>query len=318
MVAKSRHAPTKDRLDRANQSLPSRPFERHENKFVRQRRRGGMRRRRRKLPRENRAEAPSPATTYGYVGTFSIRHKVRRKWGVAGGGGRTRTYEGLASGFTVRPLCHSGHSPMPARSSLADENAPGWPRRVAARLMLPRAHRPVNWKYALDRTARRRRLHASGSRVKGRAHLTGSSSFPPVDLEPGACLRRLRARRTLSARRREFQTRGRRRSVWRAVLVRHPPLAVDRHHGEVVVRVVHRVARGAIADFEIDDILAGLVDETMGVAGSRLEAGAHAGLKRRPAGVGDQGRAPFKDIDELVLLRVRVAQSRGSRRAQDA
>jgi hypothetical protein len=56
---------------------------------------------------------------------------------LAGGGGRTRTYEGLASGFTVRPLCHSGHSPMSAGPSLADENAPGWPRRVAARLMLP-------------------------------------------------------------------------------------------------------------------------------------------------------------------------------------
>ncbi len=26
-----------------------------------------------------------------------------------GGEGRTRTYEGLASGFTVRPLCRSGH-----------------------------------------------------------------------------------------------------------------------------------------------------------------------------------------------------------------
>ena len=32
-----------------------------------------------------------------------------------GGGGRTRTYEGLASGFTVRPLCRSGHSPFGAR-----------------------------------------------------------------------------------------------------------------------------------------------------------------------------------------------------------
>ncbi len=29
-----------------------------------------------------------------------------------GGGSRTRTYEGLASGFTVRPLCRSGHSPI--------------------------------------------------------------------------------------------------------------------------------------------------------------------------------------------------------------
>ena len=30
---------------------------------------------------------------------------------LGGGGGRTRTYEGIASGFTVRPLCRSGHSP---------------------------------------------------------------------------------------------------------------------------------------------------------------------------------------------------------------
>ena len=33
-------------------------------------------------------------------------------WGKHNGGGsRTRTYEGVASGFTVRPLCRSGHSP---------------------------------------------------------------------------------------------------------------------------------------------------------------------------------------------------------------
>ena len=31
-----------------------------------------------------------------------------------GGGSRTRTCEGDASGFTVRPLCHSGHSPSRA------------------------------------------------------------------------------------------------------------------------------------------------------------------------------------------------------------
>jgi hypothetical protein len=29
---------------------------------------------------------------------------------VSGGGGRTRTYEDVVSGFTVRPLCRSGHS----------------------------------------------------------------------------------------------------------------------------------------------------------------------------------------------------------------
>jgi hypothetical protein len=40
----------------------------------------------------------------------------QRWWGKGGGakdggGSRTRTYEGIASGFTVRPLCRSGHSP---------------------------------------------------------------------------------------------------------------------------------------------------------------------------------------------------------------
>ncbi len=34
-----------------------------------------------------------------------------RRAAKVGGGGRTRTYEGIASGFTVRPLCRSGHSP---------------------------------------------------------------------------------------------------------------------------------------------------------------------------------------------------------------
>ena len=36
-----------------------------------------------------------------------------------GGGGRTRTYEGVASGFTVRPLCHSGHSSVQLASVCA-------------------------------------------------------------------------------------------------------------------------------------------------------------------------------------------------------
>jgi hypothetical protein len=36
---------------------------------------------------------------------------LRRRATKSGGGGWTRTNEGLASGFTVRPLCRSGHSP---------------------------------------------------------------------------------------------------------------------------------------------------------------------------------------------------------------
>ncbi len=37
--------------------------------------------------------------------------------GAGGGGGWTRTNEGIASGFTVRPLCRSGHSPISGRKT---------------------------------------------------------------------------------------------------------------------------------------------------------------------------------------------------------
>src|SRR4029434_7295545 len=43
-----------------------------------------------------------------------------------GGGGRTRTYEGSASGFTVRPLCRSGHSPVSMTSCSAKKRS-NWP-----------------------------------------------------------------------------------------------------------------------------------------------------------------------------------------------
>jgi hypothetical protein len=90
--------------------------------------------------------------------------------------------------------------------------------------------------------------------------------------------------------------------------MRRLPLAIDCRDLEVVVGVGHGIASGAIADFEIDDVVASLVHEAMGVAASCLEAGAHAGLKHCPSRVGKQGRAPFEDVNELVLLRVRTAQ----------
>ena len=59
---------------------------------------------------------------------------------IVGGAGRTRTYEGLASGFTVRPICRSGHSPLrPRRLASLDENASGRPRPGAQ----VRSRRPV-------------------------------------------------------------------------------------------------------------------------------------------------------------------------------
>ncbi len=54
-----------------------------------------------------------------------------------GGGGRTRTYEGLASGFTVRPLCRSGHSPASDEAFVCPRERKRLGRAEAMGLMLP-------------------------------------------------------------------------------------------------------------------------------------------------------------------------------------
>jgi hypothetical protein len=73
---------------------------------------------------------------------------------MAGGGGRTRTYEGLASGFTVRPLCHSGHSPAPAKIKSRRRKRPGPAEAYRVRLMLPQGS-ACQLEYAVDRTTQR-------------------------------------------------------------------------------------------------------------------------------------------------------------------
>src|SRR5690348_16246685 len=96
--------------------------------------------------------------------------------------------------------------------------------------------------------------------------------------------------------------------VRRAVLVREAVLAVDVRHRDVVVGVNGGFARRAVADLEIDDVAAGFVHEVMRVAGAGAKARAHAGRERRAALVGDERRMAFDDVDELVLLGVRVSQ----------
>ena len=69
-----------------------------------------------------------------------------------GGGSRTRTYEGLASGFTVRPLCRSGHSPMCQTMGTTAEDTGSrlsCEAPFAGGVMATR-HRPVNSRPALS------------------------------------------------------------------------------------------------------------------------------------------------------------------------
>ena len=58
-------------------------------------------------PHERSDSTSRPALQRGRTG----RQKSFCKEKGSGGRGRTRTYEGIARGFTVPPLCRSGHSP---------------------------------------------------------------------------------------------------------------------------------------------------------------------------------------------------------------
>src|SRR6266566_2331204 len=52
------------------------------------------------------------------------------------------------------------------------------------------------------------------------------------------------------------------------------------------------------------------------IAAAGLEAGAHAGLQRRLARIGDQRGGAFENVDELVLARMRVTKRRHRARRQ--
>jgi hypothetical protein len=72
-----------------------------------------------------RATARQPSRPQAGLPSRSARQGAK-----AGGGGRTRTYEGIASGFTVRPLCHSGHSPQPVEKQRENPAGRRFPRAV--------------------------------------------------------------------------------------------------------------------------------------------------------------------------------------------
>src|SRR5581483_8088679 len=100
------------------------------------------------------------------------------------------------------------------------------------------------------------------------------------------------------------------RIVGRPVLVYEFPLSLDQQSLEVIVGVAALVARGSVAHFEIDDVVAGLVDQAVRVPGAALESRAHSRRKPPPALVGVKGRVPLEDVGELVLPGVRVSQRR--------
>lgn len=73
---------------------------------------------------------------------------------------------------------------------------------------------------------------------------------------------------------------------WRAVLVCKYPAIVPIVGLQVVVRVADLITGSAVAYFQKQYILRRVVDQSMRVAGSGLETGAHAGRQRCRALVG--------------------------------
>jgi hypothetical protein len=92
------------------------------------------------------------------------------------------------------------------------------------------------------------------------------------------------------------------RSEWRAILadnlkptVRHP------NYLNVVVRVGHNVAGGAVAYLQIHDGSKSSIPQMVGIAASRLEAGAHARTQRDLTRIRYQDGCAFKDVQKFIL-----------------
>src|SRR6476661_481129 len=102
---------------------------------------------------------------------------------------------------------------------------------------------------------------------------------------------------------------GRQGSVGRAILVQKAPFAIRSEHGlQIVVRISRSIPGRTVADLEVEHILIARVDELMGIAAAGTKARAHAGSERRVASVGAQHWPPGKDVDEFILLRMRMTQ----------
>ena len=76
---------------------------------------------------------------------------------------------------------------------------------------------------------------------------------------------------------------------------------------EVIARVSAFITRGAVANFQVDNIPVGSIHQLMGNA-LRRKSSAHTGRKRDFVDVRDESWFPLQNIDKLVLLTVPVQE----------
>ena len=88
------------------------------------------------------------------------------------------------------------------------------------------------------------------------------------------------------------------------------PLAIYKQCLEIIVGVTAFVPWRSVADFKIHNFFRRVIDQPMSVACARLETCAHSRGERAATFVSVQSWVPLKYVDELILLGVRVTQSR--------
>jgi len=77
---------------------------------------------------------------------------------------------------------------------------------------------------------------------------------------------------------------------------------------QIVIGVGHLLIWRSIANLQVQNFLRCLIEQVVGVSGSSLEAGTHAWGQSYSPLIGVQCGVACDDVDELVLLCVRVAQ----------
>ena len=95
-----------------------------------------------------------------------------------------------------------------------------------------------------------------------------------------------------------------------AVLMHELPRPPDQDCLEIIIRIAPLISGRPVADLQVDHLFCSFVDEAMAIPRACLEPRAHAGRHLSSTLIGMQRGVTLQDVDELVLLRVSVAQGR--------
>ena len=98
--------------------------------------------------------------------------------------------------------------------------------------------------------------------------------------------------------------------VRRAILVYKLPLSVNHQRLQVIVWVAAFITRRSVSDFEVDNFFLRFVDQPMAIAGASLESSTHVRRQSHLTFVSVKRGVPSHDVNELVLLGMRVTQRR--------